>query len=353
MCSLFREDRALTLLKKILAVETSCDETAVAILQGFDNILFSRIASQANFHAQYGGVVPEVAARSHLEILPVLVEQAFYESSVSSEEVHLYAATIGPGLPSALTVGASLTWGLAMGSERPFVPINHIEGHMLSPFFGEACIAPHIALVVSGGHTLLFDIQEFGKYKLLGRTLDDAAGEAFDKVARFLGLTYPGGAKIDALAKQGNASRYNFPRSMLGSGNLNFSFSGLKTAVRILLEKENGQSSVPDLCASFQEAVVDVLVTKTLRAAQAHRRSLIAMSGGVSANSRLQAKMQYACGITNIELCVAKPELQTDNALMIAFTAAHRNALGLTDTRHHYKLFPQFDLSTLCSVQSR
>jgi len=288
-------------------------------------VLFSDVASQADVHAQYGGVVPEIASRSHLDVLPPLVERVFYESAISPEEVDLYAATTGPGLPSALTVGASLARGLALGAGRPFFPINHIEGHLLSPFFGEECIGPHIALVVSGGHTLLYDIQGFGRYKLLGSTRDDAAGEAFDKVAKFLGLSYPGGAKIDALAQYGDASSYEFPRSMLQSGDWDFSFSGLKTAVRALLEKKSDQMSLADLCASFQEAVVDVLVTKTLRAACVYQHSLVAISGGVSSNSRLQTKMKDACARAGVTLRVAKPELQTDNALMIAFTAAHKH----------------------------
>ncbi|ALJ56643.1 tRNA N6-adenosine threonylcarbamoyltransferase [Candidatus Xiphinematobacter sp. Idaho Grape] len=310
--------------RTILAIETSCDETAVALLRGFGEVLFSDIASQASIHARYGGVVPEIASRSHLDVLPLLIERAFYESTVSLKEVDLYAATAAPGLPSALIVGTSLTRGLALGAGRPFVPINHIEGHLLSPFFGEERIEPHIALVVSGGHTLLFDIQGFERYKLLGGTRDDAAGEAFDKVAKFLGLSYPGGARIDALAKRGDASSYAFPRSMLHSGDWDFSFSGLKTAVRSFLEKKSSRISLPDLCASFQEAVVDILVTKTLHAACVYRHSLITVSGGVSSNSRLQTKMKDACADAGISLRVAGPELQTDNALMIAFTAAHK-----------------------------
>jgi N6-L-threonylcarbamoyladenine synthase len=287
-------------------------------------VLFSNIASQADIHARYGGVVPEIASRSHLDALPLLVERAFHESAVPLEEVDLYAATASPGLPSALIVGTSLARGLALGTRRPFVPINHIEGHLLSPFFGEERIGPHIALVVSGGHTLLFDIQGFEHYSPLGGTRDDAAGEAFDKVAKFLGLSYPGGARIDALARHGEASSYEFPRSMLQSGDWDFSFSGLKTAVRALLERKSSQISLPDLCASFQEAVVDVLVAKTLRAACVYRRPLVTISGGVSSNSRLQAKMKDACACAGITLRVAKPGLRTDNALMIAFTAAHK-----------------------------
>lgn len=309
--------------RMVLAIETSCDETAVALLQGFDRVLFSNIASQADIHARYGGVVPEIASRSHLDVLPVLVEKAFRESTVPLKDVDLYAATASPGLPSALIVGTSLARGLALGTGRPFIPINHIEGHLLSPFFGEKRIAPHIALVVSGGHTLLFDVQGFGHYRLLGGTRDDAAGEAFDKVAKLLGLSYPGGAKIDALAGQGEASAYEFPRGMLHSEDWDFSFSGLKTAVRALLERRSSQVSLPDLCASFQEAVVDVLVAKVLRAACVYRRSLVTISGGVSSNNRLRAKMKDACACAGITLRVAKPGLRTDNALMIAFTAAH------------------------------
>lgn len=344
---LYRNFAIMAFLRNILAVETSCDETAVAVLQDFGQVLFHGVLSQADVHAQYGGVVPEVASRSHLEVLPSLVEKALQNISVNG--VDLFAATAGPGLASALTVGVFLTRAMALGVGKPFAAMNHIEGHLLSPFFGEKTIEPHVGLVVSGGHTLLLDVQGVGRYALLGRTLDDAAGEAFDKVAKFLGLAYPGGARIDALAVRGDPLRYHFPRSMMHSGDLNFSFSGLKTAIRVFLERGNAPVVLPDLCASFQEAVVDVLVAKTIRAAQMRNRSLIAISGGVSSNSRLQVKMKNACALAGMALRIADLVLRTDNALMIAFAAALREEAGVLQ-KQDVLVTPHLDLATLCRV---
>jgi len=301
--------------------------------------------SQSEIHAQYGGVVPEVASRSHLEVLPSLVTQALQK--IPLEEIDLYAATVGPGLASALMVGAYFTQAMALGMGKPFAAVNHIEGHLLSPFFGQEIVPAHIALIVSGGHTLLLDVRGVGDYVLLGRTRDDAAGEAFDKVAKFLGLPYPGGARIDTLAKQGDAARYAFPRSMLHSGDFNFSFSGLKTAIRVFLKQDGHRAAaaLPDLCASFQEAIVDVLVAKTIRAAKACNRALVAMSGGVSSNSRLQANMANACAASGMALRIAEPALRTDNALMIAFAAIQRTNAGLGSSN---EIVPNLELESFC-----
>lgn len=308
----------------LLALETSCDETAVAVLRGHGEVLSHRIITQAEIHARYGGVVPEVASRNHLAILPGLVGDALTEAALGAGEIDAFAATTGPGLAAALLVGASAAKGLALGAGKPFLAVNHIEGHMLSPFFGERTIPPHTALVVSGGHTLLFDVQGHGAYRLIGRTRDDAAGEAFDKVAKLLGLGYPGGAEIDRLAAQGNPSAFHFPRSMLASGDFHFSFSGLKTSVRYFLEKGFSPAALPDICASFQEAVVDVLVAKALAVAKHCGRPLIAISGGVSVNRRLCEKLARRCGEENLSWRAARPDLRADNALMIAFAASHR-----------------------------
>ena len=297
--------------KVILAIETSCDETAVAVLRGRSDLLASEIASQIDLHQAYGGVVPEAA-------------------------VDAFAATNGPGLASSLMIGAAVAKGLALGAGKPFLGINHLEGHLLSPFFGQPeGVRPSVGLVVSGGHTLLVAIAGFGRYRRLGGTLDDAAGEAFDKVAKLLGLPYPGGPQIDRLARAGDARRYELPRSMLGSGDYEFSFSGLKTAVRYLLPKivaqDGGESPPPgglspaqlaDVCASFQEAVVDVLVRKTVSAATAMGRHLIAVSGGVSMNSRLREAFPRACARHGLKLLISPPALCTDNAAMIAAVAA-------------------------------
>jgi N6-L-threonylcarbamoyladenine synthase len=333
----------------LLAIETSCDETAAAILRGFDEVLAHEIFSQASIHAQFGGVVPEVASRNHLISAPHIINQALESAGMDVSNLDAIAATTGPGLASALLVGASNAKGLSLGSGKPFLAINHIEGHLLSPFFGKAEIPPHIALVVSGGHTLLFDVEGFGKYQLLGRTLDDAAGEAFDKVAKLLGLGYPGGAEIDRLARSGNPKRHDFPRGMIDSGDYDFSFSGLKTALRIFLEK-NGPitDGMPDICASFQAAVTEVLVAKLFRAATKQGRRIVTISGGVSANASLRSLAMTRAERDNLKLLTAPAGLHTDNALMIAYTAAHHLAAGHTHSTS-VDIFPNFDPATISS----
>jgi N6-L-threonylcarbamoyladenine synthase len=244
------------------------------------------------------------------------------------DEVDAFAATVGPGLATSLMIGACAAKGLAVARDRPFLAINHMEGHLLSPFFGtEEGVRPAVALIVSGGHTMLVEIAEFGCYRLLGQTQDDAAGEAFDKVGKLLGLPYPGGPNVDRLARGGDPKRYEFTRSMIDSGDFHFSFSGLKTAVRYLLPKLEAPS-LPDLCASFQEAVVDVLVAKTVCAAAVTGGKVIALSGGVSCNARLREKMSAACAERGLTLLVASPALCTDNAAMIGYVARLRLARG-------------------------
>jgi N6-L-threonylcarbamoyladenine synthase len=312
----------------VLAVETSCDETAVAILQGRRDLLVSEISSQVDLHKKYGGVVPEVASRNHLPRLGPLIELAVKRAGCSLSEIDCIAATRGPGLLTSLLVGYSAAKGLAIGLGKPFLGINHLEGHLLSPFIGKPeGPVPSVGLIVSGGHTLLVHLTEVGSYRLLGRTLDDAAGEAFDKVARLLGLPYPGGPEIDRLAKSGNPKRFDLPRSMLTGRDFNFSFSGLKTAVRYLLPKLVGDFQA-DLCASFQEAVIDVLVGKTVRAANNAGTNLLTVSGGVSANSRLRLKMAEAAALAGLELKLTAPSFSTDNAAMIAYAASERYLRG-------------------------
>jgi N6-L-threonylcarbamoyladenine synthase len=235
-------------------------------------------------------------------------------------QVDAFAATRGPGLATSLMIGCCAAKGLAIASGRPFFAINHLEGHLLSPFFG-GDIRSAIGLVVSGGHTLLVDLEGVGKYRILGSTVDDAAGEAFDKVGKLLGLPYPGGPNINRLATKGDPASYQFPRSMMESGDYSFSFSGLKTSVRYLLPKL-GEYRMENLCAAFQEAIVDVLVTKTLRAAAEFKRQTIAISGGVSCNSRLRERFASECEKRKIELLLPEAKFCTDNAGMIAFVAA-------------------------------
>ena len=312
----------------IVALETSCDETACAVLRG-NELLSAEVASQIELHAATGGVVPEVASRNHLRALRPVVDSALKQAGVQLSEVAAFAATRGPGLASSLMIGLSAAKGLAVALGRPFIGVNHIEGHLLSPFFGHGGVRPAIGLVVSGGHTLLVDIATVGEYRLLGGTKDDAAGEAFDKVGKLLGLPYPGGPNVERAGRGGNTTAYDFPRSMLHSDDFDFSFSGLKTSVRYLLPKL-AELPLADVCASFQEAVVDVLVAKSLRAARATGRRVVAVSGGVSCNGRLREKLHAACGQAGLELLLAEPALCTDNAAMIGYVAALRFAAGQT-----------------------
>jgi N6-L-threonylcarbamoyladenine synthase len=328
----------------VLALETSCDETAAAVLKGAGGAVAERVFSQAARHAEFGGVVPEVASRSHLEAVPAVVGGALEEAGLRLDGVDVFAATTGPGLAPALLVGAGVARGMAMGGGRPFRPVNHLEAHLLSPFFGQREIPPHTAMVVSGGHTLLFDVAGFGSYRLLGRTLDDAAGEAFDKVAKLLGLGYPGGPAIERLAASGNPSAVRFPRGMMNSPSLDFSFSGLKTSVRVFLEKDGGRTPLPDICASFQEAVVEVLAARLLRAAREHGRQIATLSGGVSSNRALVERARKTLDSAGIALHVASPGLRTDNAAMVAHAAALQHIHGRIEKTTH-DIRPNFDPS--------
>jgi len=317
----------------ILALETSCDETAVAILRGHA-LLASVIASQRE-HELYGGVVPEIASRNHLLHAPRLLNAAVAHAGIALAEVDGFGATSGPGLASSLMIGASMAKGLALGFRKPYLAINHLEGHLLSPFFtGNFEIEANVSLIVSGGHTLLVEVHALDCYRVLGRTADDAAGEAFDKVAKMLGLGYPGGPEIERRAASGDPARFAFPRSMLDSGDHHFSFSGLKTAVRYQLAKlaPIDDATINDFCASFQCAAVEVLVQKTVRAARQRGVKLVTVSGGVSCNQELRRQLRAACDRNGFECKSAPPALCTDNAAMIAFAAALRFRAGFTSS---------------------
>jgi len=329
----------------VLALETSCDETAVAILRGRE-LLASEIASQIAEHEKYGGIVPEIASRNHLVQAPRLLEGAARNGKIEMSNVDAFATTSGPGLASSLMIGASIAKGLAIGFGKPYLAINHLEGHLLSPFFWQSEIRPNVSLVVSGGHTMSIFVRGIGQYQIIGRTVDDAAGEAFDKVAKMLGLGYPGGPEIEKHAESGDPTRFNLPRSMLDSEN--FSFSGLKTAVRYLLPKIVGrfcetpeadrrltqtpyklaEKDLADLCASFQQAIVDVLVRKTIAAARKYDADLVTVSGGVSCNQELRKQLGDECAREGFEFKSAEPWLCTDNAAMIAFAASLRLQAG-------------------------
>ena len=316
----------------VLALETSCDETAVAILRDCNRhsgpeLLASEVASQIAAHEKYGGIVPEIASRNHLVHAPRLLERATRNAKIDVGNVDAFAATSGPGLASSLMIGASIAKGLALGFGKPYLAINHLEGHLLSPFFGGSEIRPNVSLIVSGGHTMSILVRRLGDYRLIGRTVDDAAGEAFDKVAKMLGLGYPGGPEIEKHARNGDATRFDLPRSMLDSEN--FSFSGLKTAVRYLLPKLHGNFEA-DLCASFQAAVVDVLVRKAIAGARKYDIDLVTASGGVSCNLELRRRLREECNRHGFEFKSAEPWLCTDNAAMIGFAALLRLQAGIT-----------------------
>jgi N6-L-threonylcarbamoyladenine synthase len=318
-----------------LAIESSCDETAVAILRGepggITEVLASEVASQIEEHREHGGVVPEVASRSHSLCLGGLVEKALNTAGIGMGNVDVFGATMGPGLASSLLVGSTAAKAMSCVSGKPFVGVNHMEGHLLSPFMDRTAVSPHVGLIVSGGHTLLMRVHGAGEYTRMGTTRDDAAGEAFDKVGKMLGLPYPGGPEIEKAARDGDPAAYDFPRSMMQAGELDFSFSGLKTAVLYTLQK-NRDAKLADIAASFQAAVVDVLVEKAIRAAKLAHADVIGLSGGVSLNRAVRSALAERCRKEGIELAVAAPQVCADNAAMIGFAGMLRFFSGKRDT---------------------
>ena len=315
----------------LLALESSCDETAAALCTLDGALIASRIASQIEIHRPYGGVVPEVASRNHILHVRPLVAQVLADVGKKLSDVTAFAATSGPGLVSSLLIGTSMAKALAIAENKPFLAVNHMEGHLLSPFMNEqGPVRPCMALIVSGGHTMLVRVHGVGRYELLGRTRDDAAGEAFDKVAKMLGLPYPGGPEIDKLASRGDPAAFAFPRSFLDGSSLEFSFSGLKTAVLYELPKLDlkNEQTLANVCASVQAAILEVLVEKLVLAAKRSRESLVTVSGGVSCNRGLRAALTARCAKEGLQLLLARPDLCTDNAGMIAFAAVQRYNTG-------------------------
>jgi tRNA N6-adenosine threonylcarbamoyltransferase len=304
----------------VLGIETSCDETAAALVRDGCEIVSSVIASQIKTHERFGGVVPELASREHLDKIVPIVEEAFTRANIQKKEIDGIAVTVGPGLVGSLLVGVSYAKAMAFALEKPLVGVNHIEGHIYSVVFENPPVEyPALALVVSGGHTNLFFVPEPGKYKVVARTRDDAAGEAFDKVARFLGLGYPGGPLIDRLATEGDPAAIPFPRPMLDQTD-DFSFSGLKTAV-VQWVRKHPDAAVADVAASFQAAVVDVLVAKLLRAAHRTGIETIVIGGGVAANSSLRAHVADGAARAGLRAVLPSPALCTDNAAMVGACA--------------------------------
>ncbi len=307
---------------KILGIETSCDETAVAIVSNGREVLSNELYSQIEIHKQFGGVVPEVASRNHVDKISQVMDATLEKANCSFDDIDAIAVTYGPGLVGALLVGVSTAKALSFALDKPLIPVNHIEGHICANYIAHKDLnPPFVCLIVSGGHTHLVYAKDYGKYEILGRTRDDAAGEAYDKVARTLGLMYPGGPQIDKIAKLGNSNAIDFPRAYLEKNSLDFSFSGLKSAVLNYINQckmKNIDIINEDVAASFQASVVEVLVYKTMMAVDKLNVNKVLLAGGVSANSELRKQFEISCKKENINLYYPPLSLCTDNAAMIA-----------------------------------
>lgn len=320
----------------VLAIESSCDETAAAVVDG-STVRSSVVRSQIEIHGRFGGVVPELASRHHLGAVVPVVDEALQQAGLSLAQLDAIAVTEGPGLVGALLVGVQMARGLATATGLPLVGVHHMEGHLWSAFLGDdrqraRPFVPHLALLVSGGHTELVDVAGLGRYQILGATRDDAAGEAYDKVAKLLGLGYPGGPVIDRLATEGDPEAIAFPRAMADRRTLDFSFSGLKTAVRVHVDRNgppDSRAALADLCASFQAAVVDVLVLKARRALREHGRDRLHIVGGVAANAGLRAAAEQAARRYGFTFDAVPLRYCGDNAAMIGAAAAARIEAGL------------------------
>ncbi len=316
----------------ILAIESSCDETAAAVVKNGREVLSNIISSQIALHTLYGGVVPEIASRKHIEKINQVIEAALAEAKMTLEDMTAVAVTYGPGLVGALLVGVAEAKAVAYGAKKPLVGVHHIEGHVSANFIEHPDLEPpFVCLIVSGGHTHLVIVRDYGEFEIIGRTMDDAAGEAFDKVARAVGLGYPGGPKVDRAAKEGNPHAIEFPRARVGGSEYDFSFSGMKSAVLNYINQAQmkGEAiSVPDLCASFQNAVVDVLVSRAVAAAKEFGYDKLAIAGGVASNSALREGMRKACEREGLKLYYPSPIYCTDNAAMIGAAAYYEYING-------------------------
>lgn len=311
----------------ILGIETSCDETSASLVEDGEKILSSIVSSQVDFHKKFGGVVPEVASRKHVELLNYVLDETLKIADFGWDKIKAVAITEGPGLIGALMTGMSAAKAISISLKIPLITVNHLEGHIYSIFLNNDVKPPLICLIVSGGHTSIVIVNALGDYKEVGSTLDDAAGEAYDKVAKILGLEYPGGPAIEEAAKKGDRKKIKFPRALKEEGNFNFSFSGLKTAVMYYL-RDNPQTKKEDIAASFEEAVVDILVEKTIKAADKFKLKRVAIAGGVSANEYLRKKFVSECREKSLEFYHPSKELATDNAAMIAGASYYKFKKG-------------------------
>jgi N6-L-threonylcarbamoyladenine synthase len=328
----------------ILALETSCDDTSAAVVRD-GRILSNIVSSQIRVHSEYGGVVPELATREHLRNLQTITQAALQETKISMDQIEAIAATQGPGLPNALMVGFKAAQGMAFAARKPFIGIHHIEAHLYSPWIEAERVEPNVSLIVSGGHTLLVHVRGALDHQVLGSTLDDAAGECFDKTGKMLGLPYPAGPEIDRLAERGNPRAYDFPRPLLNDPGDDFSFAGLKTSVRYFLQK-NPAAAVHDVCASVQAAIVDVLVQKTVRAAKRLRVRTLTASGGVTSNRALRGELAVACEREGFALRLADRAVCTDNAGMIGILAEMKLRAKQTPTPLDANIAPSWALSS-------
>lgn len=340
----------------VLAVETSCDETSVAVVAD-GRVIASQVASQVRLHAEYGGVVPELATREHLRHLLPVARAALAEAGVTTRDLTAVAATRGPGLPAALRAGFTAAQALAFSLERPLIGVHHHEAHLYSPWITGAPLTarwdefqPNLSLIVSGGHTLLVEVCAELQHRVIGATLDDAAGECFDKAAKLLGLPYPGGPLVDRLAAEGNAETFQFPRPLLADANDDFSFSGLKTSIRTFLERRPGLADDPralrDLCAGIQAAIVEVLSVKTVRAARRAGMRCVTASGGVTCNSGLRRELAARCARHGLDLRLALSALCTDNAAMVGILAERKLQRGDPATPLDTEPMPGWDLGS-------
>ena len=338
----------------LLAIETSCDETSVAVIRD-GGVLANVTSSQTALHAEYGGVVPELATRAHLQNLLPVAREGLRQAQITTAQLDAVAVTRGPGLPSALLAGLKAAEALAFSLRKPILGVHHHEAHLYSPWILQdppradfAEFESSVSLVVSGGHTLLVLVEEMFRHRLLGATMDDAAGECFDKTGKLMGLAYPAGPEMDRLAAAGNPKAYSFPRPMLHEANDDFSFAGLKTSVRYFLEKNPALPDDPqklrDLCASVQAAIVEVLVAKTVRAARRLRRRCVTVSGGVACNSALRAQLAAACHESGLRLRLSDRKFSTDNAAMIGILAERKYMAGLGEISVDAEIEPNWKL---------